>query len=323
MVYRLQSLEEGLGMLLDRDDWYDIAHDLEWSLSYVEYADVFPDLWSGSKNIPHEAWDAWEEPYRVSYRDYVAVQREKEAGVAGVRDTLNRAGTYQKLHPSVAAVSHLHMGATCMVEQMAVMMLGRSARFAPSPRWRNIAVFGMLDELRHAQLQLSFSHDLLKHDPRFDWCQKAFHTNEWGILAIRNFCDDWLLNANCVDAALAAHLTLEHGFTNMQFVALAADAMESGDIGFSNLLSSIQTDEARHAQQGFPTLEILMKHDPGRAQRVIDVSFWRAFRLFQAMTGTAMDYYTPVAKRKMSFKEFMLEWVVDQHERTLRVYGLE
>ena len=177
---RLQSLEEGLGMLLDRDDWYDIAHDLDWSLSYVAQEDAFPDVWSGSSNIPHEAWRAWEEPYRVSYRDYVAVQREKEAGVAGVRDTLKRARIYQKLHPSVAAVSHLHMGATCMVEQMAVMMLGRSARFAPSPRWRNISVFGMLDEIRHAQLDLLFSHDLLKYESRFDWCQKAFHSNEWG-----------------------------------------------------------------------------------------------------------------------------------------------
>src|SRR5258708_36386710 len=141
-----------------------------------------------------------------------------------------------------------------MGEQMAVPFAGHLGRFAPSPCWRNISVFGMLDELRHAQLQLSFSHDLLKHDPRFDWCQKAFHTNEWGIIAIRSFCDDWLLNANCVDAALAVHLTLEHGFTNMQFVALAADAMESGDIGFSNLLFSIQTVEARRAQQGFPPL---------------------------------------------------------------------
>ena len=246
------------------------------------------------------------------------VQREKEAGVAGVREALKRAGIYEKLDPAFAAVSHFHMGALCMVEQMAVTMLGHFARFAPSPRWRNISVFGMLDEVRHAQLHLLFSHDLLKYDSRFDWCQKAFHTNEWGIIAIRSFCDDWLLNANCVDAALAVHLTLEHGFTNMEFVALAADAMESGDIGFSNLLSSIQTDEARHAQQGFPTLEVLMKHDPARAQRVIDVSFWRTFRLFQAITGTSMDYYTPLVRRKMSFKEFMLEWVVDQHERTLR-----
>jgi toluene monooxygenase system protein A len=30
-------------------------------------------------------------------------------------------------------------------------------------------------------------------------------------------------------------------------VALAADALESGDINFANLISSIQTDEARHA----------------------------------------------------------------------------
>jgi toluene monooxygenase system protein A len=66
-----------------------------------------------------------------------------------------------------------------------------------------------------------------------------------------------------------------------------------------------------------------MKHDPVRAQRVIDVSFWRTFRLFQAITGTSMDYYTPLAKRKMSFKEFMLEWVVDHHERTLRDFGLQ
>jgi hypothetical protein len=164
---------------------------------------------------------------------------------------------------------------------------------------------------------------LLKYESRFDWCQKAFHTNEWGIIAIRSFCDDWLLNANCVDSALAVHLTFEHGFTNLQFIALAAGAMEAGDVEFSNLLSSIQTDEARHAQQGFPTLEILMKHDPQRAQRVLDVSFWRSFRLFQAITGTSMDYYTPLSKRTMSFKEFMLEWIVDQHERTLRDYGLK
>ncbi|HET6305621.1 MAG TPA: YHS domain-containing protein [Rhodopila sp.] len=310
-------------MLPSRDDWYEIAHDVDWPLSYVTRDAAFPPAWTGSQGIPAEAWQAWQEPFRVSYRDYVAVQREKEAGVAGVRDLIKRAHIYEKLDPSFAAVSHFHMGATCMVEQMAVMMLARFARFAPSPCWRNLAVFGMLDEIRHAQLDLIFSHDLLPHDPRFDWCQKAFHTNEWGIIAIRNFCDDWMLNANCVDAAIAINLTLEHGFTNMQFVALAAEAMQAGDIGLSNLLSSIQTDEARHAQQGFPTLDVLMRHDPQRAQRVVDVSFWRSFRLFQAITGPAMDYYTPLEKRSMSFKQFMLEWVIDQHERTLRDYGLE
>lgn len=308
--------------LLKRDDWYDLARDVGWTLSYVDRGAAFPDAWSGSAGIDEAAWNAWDEPYRVTYRDYVAVQREKEAGAYAVREALKRANIYEKLDPAHIAASQLHMGTTCMVEQMAVTMQARFCRFAPSAKWRNIGVYGMLDEIRHAQLDLAFSHDLLKNDERFDWCNKAFHTNEWGVLAVKNFFDDWMLNANCVEAALATSLTVEHGFTNIQFVALAADAMATGDIDFSNLLSSIQTDEARHAQCGFPTLEIMMKHDPKRAQQIFDVSFWRSFRLFQTLTGTSMDYYTPLRHRKMSFKEFMIEWVVTQHERTMRDLGL-
>lgn len=310
-------------MLLNRDDWYDTSRDLAWSLSYVDTDAAFPAAWTGTEGIPADAWLAWEEPFRVSYRDYVRVQREKEAGVKAVSNAMARAGVFAKLDPAHVAASQLHMGGVCMVEYMAVTMQSRFCRFAPSPKWRNLSVFGMLDETRHTQLDLRFSHDLLKHDPRFDWAQKAFHTNEWAILAIKNLFDDLMLSADCVEAALALNLTLEHGFTNIQFVALAADAMAAGDVNWSNLLSSIQTDEARHAQQGFPTLEVVMAHDPERAQRIVDVAFWRATRLFQYLTGPAMDYYTPLGQRKSSFKEFMLEWIVNQHERVREDYGLK
>src|SRR4029077_4930326 len=147
-----------------------------------------------------------------------------------------------------------------------------------------IAPDGMLDEIRHAQLTLSFSHDLLKQAPQFDWANKAFHTNEWGIVAIRHFLDDTLLASSCVDSAVVTNLTLEHGFTNMQFVAFAAAAMDAGDVSFSNMLSSIQTDEARHSQQGFPTAEILARSDRKRAQQLLDASFWRSLRLFHLLT---------------------------------------
>ena len=266
--------------VLSRDDWYDIARDVDWTLSYVDKQDAFPDAWTGCGPIPEEAWADWNEPYRVTYREYVRVQREKESGAYAVRDALKRANIFEKLDPGHVNASILHMGATCGIEQMAVTMQSRFCRFAPTPRWRNLGVYGMLDEIRHAQLDLAFSHDMLKHDERFDWCNKAFHTNEWGIIAVKNFFDDWMLNANCIEASIATSLVVEHGFTNIQFVALAADAMAAGDIDFSNLLSSIQTDESRHAQLGFPTLEVLMKHDPKRAQYLFDVSFWRSFRLF-------------------------------------------
>jgi len=309
--------------LLNRDDWYDIARDVDWTLSYVDHDEAFPEEWVGAKGIPLEAWDEWDEPFRVSYREYVMVQREKEASVSAIREAMVRAKIYKHLDAGHQASSQLHMGTTCMVEQMAVTMQSHFCRFAPTGKWRSLGAFGMMDETRHTQLDMRFSHDLLNEEPRFDWCQKAFHTNEWGVIAVRNFFDDIMLNADCVEAALATSLTVEHGFTNIQFVALASDAMEAGDINFSNLLSSIQTDEARHAQLGFPTLDVIIKHDPKRAQQILDVAFWRAFRLFQTLTGTAMDYYTPVAKRKMSFKEFMLEWIIKHHERILRDYGLQ
>lgn len=106
-------------------------------------------------------------------------------------------------------------------------------------------------------------------------------------------------------------------------MALAADALASGDVNFANMISSIQTDEARHSQQGGPTLEILVEHDPVRAQWVVDKAFWGSARAFAALTGPAMDYYTPLEHRKQSYREFMEEWIIDQFVHTLEQYGLK
>jgi len=312
-------------MLLNRDDWYDTSRDLDWELSYVDPEVAFPREWSGIGAQPKSAWggNAWDEPFRVSFHDYMRMQHEKELGVKAVSDAVGRADIYSKLDPAYVAASHLHMATVTMVEQIAVSQQSKYCRFAPSPRWRNLGVFGMLDETRHTQLNLRMSHELLKRDERFDWAQKGFHTNEWGVLAVRNFVDDVMLNGDCVQSALDVSMTFEHGFTNLQFIALAADAMRAGDINWSNVLSSTQTDEARHAQLGFPTLAIMMEQDPVRAQTLVDVAFWRLTRLFQTLTGPAMDYYTPLEDRKMSFKEFVLEWIVDHHLRILDDYGLK
>jgi C4-dicarboxylate-specific signal transduction histidine kinase len=56
-------------------------------------------------------------------------------------------------HHPFAAVFHLHMGATWVLEQMVLVMLGR---FASGARWRYISVFGMFDEIRQAQIDLLF-----------------------------------------------------------------------------------------------------------------------------------------------------------------------
>ena len=216
----------------------------------------------------------------------------------------------------------MHFGGVALVEYAAVLAELKMARFGLNGAWRNMATFGQLDELRHAQITTFFGHEFVGKDAQYDWTQKAFHTNDWVLISLRNLFDNMMIAPNVVDMAIELPFTFETGFTNLQFVALAADALESGDVNFANMISSIQTDEARHSQQGGPTLEILVEHDPVRAQWVVDKAFWGSARAFAALTGPAMDYYTPLEHRKQSYREFMEEWVIDQFVRTIEDYGL-
>ncbi len=198
------------------------------------------------------------------------------------------------------------------------------ARFGKAPGMRNMATMGMLDEIRHGQIQLFFPHEHCAKDRQFDWAHKAYDTNEWAILASRHMFDDMMTTRGAVDVALMLTFAFETGFTNMQFLGLAADAAEAGDWTFSNLISSVQTDESRHAQIGGPLVAILIENGKkAEAQKMVDIGIWRAWKLFSVLTGPMMDYYTPLEHRKQSFKEFMLEWIVVQFERSLIDLGLD
>jgi toluene monooxygenase system protein A len=308
---------------MKREEWADLVADVDWTFSYVDEEAVFPDWTSGTGKVPREAWAAWEEPYKTTYREYVATQSEKEAAAYAVKAALQRSNVGDSLDEGWRSNAKLHYGVTALAEYAAALAELRIARFAPTARWRNVAVLGSLDEIRHTQIALFFAHEFVAKDAQFDWAHKAYHSNNWAIIAARGFFDGIMLSANVVDVALQLPLTFETGFSNLQFVGLAADALAAGDVGFADLISSIQTDEARHAQQGGPTLEILAKHDPVRAQWVLDKSFWLTARLFAILTGPSMDYYTPLAHRRQSYKEFMEEWVISQYMRTLQEYGLK
>ena len=309
---------------LERSQWYDLCRDMNWSVKYVTEEEVFPEALSHSHGIPAAAWWDWDEPYKITYREYVHNQAEKEAGVYSVRSALARSKFFENLDPGWKAAMIAHYAVFAMPEYLATFGEARMGRFGRAAAWRNMALFGTLDELRHGQIQLSFPHALLHKEPRLDWAHKAFHTNQWGAIVLRHLFDDMLTANDAVSIAIQLTFVIETGFTNLQFLGLAADALETGDVEFSTLISSIQTDEARHAQQGEPTLRILVEHGKkAEAQRLIDVMFWRGWRAFALLTGPAMDYYTPLAHRRHSFKEFMLEWIIKQFNDQFRDLGLE
>jgi len=310
--------------LMKREDWYNLTRSTNWTPKYVSEDELFPEEMSGGRGIPMEKWDTYDEPYKVTFSEYVETQREKDAGIYSVKAALSRSKFMDDVDPGWESTMQAHYGAVATAEYQASLAETRMARFSKAPGNRNMATFGMMDENRHGQHQLYFPHTYTKRSRQWDWAYKANHTNEWAAVAGKNFFDDVMLTRDAISTAIMLTFSFETGFTNMQFLGLAADAAETGDHTFASLISSIQTDESRHAQQGGPALKILIENGKKEeAQKMVDLSIWKAWRLFSVLTGPIMDYYTPVEHRKQSFKEFMEEWIVAQFERQLLDLGLE
>jgi toluene monooxygenase system protein A len=309
--------------MLRRTDWADFARHLDWSFSYVPEGDVFPEEAAGAPWLPSSAWSAWDEPYRTTYGEYVEGQSAKEAAVYAVRDVLGKVDDWKALDPVWLNALKLHGATLALAEFAAVIGNLRGVRFGRSSAWRTAATFGALDEFRHTQIPLLVMHDLVRADPQFDWCHRFYHSNNWVAIAARHLVDELLLGSNAIEFAVATHFVFETGFTNLQFIGLSSLAHDVRDRMFEKMVTSIQSDEARHAQIGRPVLEVLVANDRALAQRLVDKWFWRSWLLFAVVTGFAMDYLTPLEHRRRSFKEFVEEWVIDQFLRTLEAVGLE
>jgi toluene monooxygenase system protein A len=311
-------------MALRRDDWLDIARKVNWTARYVDEREMFPDALSGHPWLADECWASWEEAYRTTYREYVGTQRAKDDAVLGVRAALGKPHLVDALDPGWIQLVKFHNGALALAEYAGAVAELRMARFGRDSAWRMMATLGALDEIRHTQLPLLIGHDLLPFDGNFDWTHKAYHTNEWVMIAARHLFDDMFLAANAIDVAIQLNFVFETGFSNLQFMALAAMADGADHHLFEKMLTSIQTDEARHAQIGHPVLRTLLENgERERAQYLVDKMWWRCWRLLIALTGTAMEYLAPLEARTHTFKEFMNEWIVEQFLTNISDFDLE
>ena len=308
--------------MFSRSSWRDLARQLDWTFSYVREEDVYPAEIAGGPGLPAAAWAGWEEPFKTSFAEYVAKQHDKDAAVYAVRDAVGRHDDYAKLAPEWINGLKLHAATLPLAEFAAVIGNLRAARFGRASAWRTMALFGALDETRHTQIPLLLMHELLGWDRQFDWTWRFYHSNNWVAIAARHVFDELLLGCDPIEFSVATHFVFETGFTNLQFIGLAAMAHGVGDKMFEKMVTSIQTDEARHAQIGPAVLRILVEHDRAYAQFLVDKWFWRSWLLFAVVTGFIMDYLTPLSARKQSFKEFMEEWVLDQFVLSLEAHGL-
>jgi hypothetical protein len=132
---------------------------MNWNFKYVTEAEVFPEALSQSHGIPiGMSLD------KISYLDYVRNQAQKEAGVYAVRSALVRSKFFKDLDPGWKAAIIAHYGVFAMPEYLATFGVAHMDRFGRAAAWRNMALLGTLDEVRHGQLQPSFPDALLNKD---------------------------------------------------------------------------------------------------------------------------------------------------------------
>ena len=260
----------GVDSAVRRDDWLDLARKVDWELTYVREADAFPEDASGRPWLAGAQWRDWDEPFRTTYGEYVRGQHDKERGLAAVRDALGSAIEQRRLPRAWQYGVKLHAATFALAEFAATVGNLRAARFGRDSAWRSTALLGALDETRHTQIPLALLHDLVRWDRQFDWTHRLFHSNVWVAIAARHMVDEMLLTADPIEFAIAANFVFETGFTNLQFLGLAALAGQAGDRLFERMTTSIQTDEARHAQIGPAVLAKVAAHDRARAQRLVD-----------------------------------------------------
>src|ERR1700755_589033 len=153
--------------LLKREEWQGFVRDVDWSYSYVDDEAVYPEWHSGTGKVPRQAWQAWEESYKVSYPEDVATQREKEAA-------LQRSSAFDSLSEGWKSATKMHFGGVALVEYAAVLAELKMARFGLNGSRREMATFGQLDELRHAAVTTFFGHDVVGKDAQYDWTQKTY-----------------------------------------------------------------------------------------------------------------------------------------------------
>lgn len=310
--------------LLERSAWYDLARSTNWTPQFITEEELFPSIQSDPFGIPMSEWETYDEPFKVSYREYVQLQREKDSGAYSVKAALSRSKFHETAYAGYLSILKWHYGSNALGEYAACFPAGRMVRFAKPPSMRNMCVFFALDELRHTQIELFHAHELVKLDRQFDWALKAHHTMNIAALPGRHAADDIMMTRDVVTSSIMINLAFETGITNVQMVAMSADAANIGDFSFANLITSVQSDEARHAQIGTPLVAILVRNGKkAEAQRAIDIGLWRMWKSYSLFSGVPMDYGIPLDKRDRSFKEYITEFVIEQFERQIIDLGLD
>jgi len=73
-----------------RDEWCELARKLDWSFSYADERQVYPEALSGTPWLSAHEWRDWDEPFRSTFAEYVSTQQKKEVSFQAIAEAVGR-----------------------------------------------------------------------------------------------------------------------------------------------------------------------------------------------------------------------------------------
>jgi propane monooxygenase large subunit len=264
-------------------------------------------------------------------RSYFPMQHEKDDRVFGAMDGALRGSMFRHVEPRWMEWQKFFLSMIPVAEASAARAMSMLAGVLPDPELQNGVAIQMIDEVRHAGIQMNLKRLYMQNyvDPAgFDISQKAFGGSYAGTIG-RQFGEAFLAGDAISAACIYLQVVAETAFTNALFVAMPSEAAANGDYLLPTVFLSVQSDESRHINNGYAILLMALEDDENRPllERDLRYAWWNNHCVIDAAVGTFIEYGTKDRrKERESYAEMWRRWVYDDYYRgylePLEKYGL-
>lgn len=295
--------------MIDHSTDYRRTKRLYWEPSYVDPEEVYPP--SASGGIHCKDWDRWDDPFQISYRQYVEVQSKKDQGYHPTREAFDRYGGCDRIDERWAQGAKVLYPILLTGEYGANRTHARVSRHAPAPALRSASFYQSFDELRHAQNHVYQLRMLNKHSDGYNnWA--AWRRRHFLLQPARAYFEDFVASPNVFESVMGLNFLTEVAFTNLIFVGVPSVAVLNGDTAMAAELLTTQSDETRHMAIGQSTMRTLLEADERNLEPLqywFDKHFWIGCRVLACVASLLTDYFA--TNKAISMKAMFKRYIVD------------
>jgi 1,2-phenylacetyl-CoA epoxidase catalytic subunit len=276
----------------------------DWDFTFVENRPKFETKYK----LPKKGKD----PFRLLVRDYMKMEAEKDDRTHAFLDGAVRMREATRIEPRFVEIMKPVLPMLTNAEYQAVAACGMIISAIHNQEMRQGYAAQMLDEVRHAQLEMSLRNYYVKNSPDpagWDIGQRALWQHPGTLLSVAEF--QHFNTGDPLDCIIDLNIVAETAYTNILLVASPQVATLNGDNAFGSVMLSIQSDESRHMANGFGAVMALLAEEDNLpfVNQALERHFWHAHKTLDAVVGYTTEY--GARQRPWSYKNQWEEWVVD------------